>query len=201
MNSKPSLSRRTLLKALGGAPMLPLAGLSLTAPLAACGGGSDAPPPAPVSFASAEFQGMAAPSLADAAAMATTSVASSLDVHFSDGSTQTYQLAYQPFFTTGDAVPDGSGGTVVAGGYYDIQGNPIIDASVAGQERQFFSDCPDGTSLLTVAGAKPAGVKGNAVFAVVQFEYTSRDNAGTSQYGRLPSQIAVLTAACPPTSS
>jgi secreted PhoX family phosphatase len=65
---------------------------------------------------------------------------------------------------------------------------------VAGKERQFFSDAPDGTSLLTVPNAKVAGVKGNTVFAVVQFEYTTWAQDGvTDMYGRLPSPIAVLT--------
>ncbi|MDE2604292.1 MAG: DUF839 domain-containing protein [Burkholderiales bacterium] len=199
MNKQPTVSRRKLLKALGGAPMLPMAtGLSLTAPLAACGGGTSAAAPAATAaatptYVSAAFAAMAAPSLADAAAMATTTVGSTLDVSFSDGSTDSFRLAYQPFFTTGDRVPDGQGGTIVAGSYFDLYGDPIVDTSVAGQERQFFSDCPDGTSLLTVPGAKVDGVKGNTVFAVVQFEYTSRNNAGTSMYGKLPSQIAVLT--------
>jgi secreted PhoX family phosphatase len=37
------------------------------------------------------------------------------------------------------------------------------------------------------------GLKGNAVFAVVQFEYTTRDQSLVSMYGQLPSPIAVLT--------
>jgi acyl-CoA thioesterase FadM len=60
-------------------------------------------------------------------------------------------VLYQPFFITGDMVPNGSGGTILAGGYYDINNKPIVDTSVAGKDRQFFSDSPDGTSLLTVA--------------------------------------------------
>jgi hypothetical protein len=136
---------------------------------------------------------MSAPALTNAAAMATTTVASSLAAKFSDGSTVSYQLAYQPFFMTGDSVPNGSGGTAIAGGYHDINGNPIMDTAVAGKERQFFSDAPDGMSLIKMPGASVSGVKGNAVFAVVQFEYTSRNNAGTSMYGLLPSPIAVLT--------
>jgi secreted PhoX family phosphatase len=91
-------------------------------------------------------------------------------------------------------VPDGKGGQVLAGGYYDIRNQPILDRTVAGSERQFFSDCPDGTSLLTVPGAKVDGVKGRPVFAVVQFEYTTRAQDGkTEMYGKLPSPIAVLT--------
>lgn len=70
------------------------------------------------------------------AAMAATTVNSSLKVSFSDGSSQTYKLAYQPFFITGDSAPDGKGGTVVAGGYYNINNQLIIDTSVAGKERR-----------------------------------------------------------------
>jgi secreted PhoX family phosphatase len=82
----------------------------------------------------------------------------------------------------------------VAGGYYDINNKPIMDTSVASKPRQFFSDSPDGTSLLTVANPTVAGVKGNTVFAVVQFEYTTfAQDEKTSMYGQLPSPIAVLT--------
>ncbi|RYF03106.1 MAG: DUF839 domain-containing protein [Oxalobacteraceae bacterium] len=137
---------------------------------------------------------MAAPSLADAAAMATTTVGSTMTVNFSDSSKLDFKLSYKPFFITGDAVSNGSGGTIVAGGYYDINNKPIIDTTVAGSERQFFSDSPDGTSLLTVPNASVAGVKGNPVFAVVQFEYTTWAQDGkTDMYGKLPSPIAVLT--------
>ncbi len=182
-------TRRRALQLMGGVPMLPLGGLSTAALLQGCGGGDDAPP----TVSSMSFSSMAAPSLSNAAAMATTSVGATLDVKYSDGSAKSYKLAYQPFFTTGDLVPDGKGGTILAGGYVDIQNKPIVDASVAGKERPFFSDCPDGSSLLTVDGASVAGVKGNTVFAVVQFEYTSRNQAQASMYGLLPSPIAVLT--------
>jgi secreted PhoX family phosphatase len=91
-------------------------------------------------------------------------------------------------------VADGNGGKVVAGGYYDINNRPIVDNTVPSAPRQYFSDSPDGTSLLTVPNAKVAGVKGNTVFAVVQFEYTTLAQDGkTGMYGRLPSPIAVLT--------
>jgi secreted PhoX family phosphatase len=201
MFDKPDASRRKALKFLAGAPMLPL-GLASAGLLVGCGGGDDAiaapaditPAPGPnATFTTAEFTGMSAPTLADPAAMATTTVGSGLKVNFSDGSSRTFKLAYQPFFVTGDMVPDGNGGTILAGGYYDINNQPIRDTSVAGKERQFFSDSPDGTSLLKVEGARVAGVKGNPVFAVVQFEYTTRDQSGADTYGRLPSPIAVLT--------
>jgi secreted PhoX family phosphatase len=179
--------RRELLKVFASAPLLPLT-LSVSGMLAGCATASNRS-----GFASASFSGMAAPSLANPAAMATTTVASSLDVVFRDGAKQSYQLTYQPFFVTGDMVPDGKGGKLLAGGYYDINNQPIIDRSVPGKERHFFSDCPDGSSLLAMKGAQVAGVKGNTVFAVVQFEYTTRDQKQAAMYGQLPSPIAVLT--------
>ncbi|KWR79460.1 PhoX family protein [Cupriavidus sp. IDO] len=203
MLEKPDAARRKALRIIAGAPLLPL-GLASAGLLAGgCGGSDDAvaaPVPAPnpgpsasATFTTAEFTGMSAPTLADPAAMATTTVGSSLKVSFSDGSSQTYKLAYQPFFMTGDTLPDGKGGTVVAGGYYNINNQPIIDTSVAGKERQFFSDAPDGSSLLTLANPTVPGVKGNTVFAVVQFEYTSVNQNKVSMYGLLPSPIAVVT--------
>jgi uncharacterized protein len=191
MKQASPITRRGLLQLLAGAPMLPfgtaLAGTTL---LGACGGGDDAPA---ANYVSAAFSSMAAPSLAAPAALASVSVSGTLDVKFDDGSTRSLKLGYQPFFMTGDAVSNGSGGTVVAGGYYDIHNQPIVDRSVPGQERQFFSDAVDGSSLLTVPNASVAGVKGNTVFAVVQFEYTTRNQAAASMYGLLPSPIAVLT--------
>lgn len=193
MSSSNALQRRQALKFLGAPLMLPLGGTAVGSLLTACGGGSDDTPAA--SMASASFTAMAAPSLATAGDMAKTLVSSSLTVQFTDNSSQTYALSYQPFFTTGDLVPDGKGGTILAGGYVDFAGKPIIDTTVAGKERQFFSDSPDGTSLLKLStAATVTGVKGNTVFAVVQFEYTTWAQDGkTDMYGRLPSPIAVLT--------
>ncbi|XYJ10162.1 PhoX family protein [Telluria sp. B2] len=205
MNPTPELSRRRLLRMLGAAPMLPLSGFAGASLLAGCGGDSHddtpvavtpVPPvaPAPVTLASVTFSSMDAPTLANAAAMATTTVGSTMTVNFSDSSKLDFKLSYQPFFITGDMVPNGAGGTILAGGYYDIRNQPIIDATVPGKERQFFSDSPDGTSLLSVPNANVPGVKGKPVFAVVQFEYTSLAQDGvTGMYGRLPSPIAVLT--------
>jgi uncharacterized protein len=191
MQDAPLSTRRSVLKMLASAPMLPLGGLAAGSVLSGCA--TPAGSMSSAAFASAAFAGMAAPSLANPAAMATTTVASSLQVTLKDGTTRAYKLAYEPFFITGDRVPDGNGGTVLAGGYVDIVNRPIMDKSVAGKERQFFSDCPDGTSLLKLDKASVKGVKGNAVFAVVQFEYTNADQAGADAYGTLPSPIAVLT--------
>jgi len=185
-------SRRQALQLLAGVPMLPLAA-GASASLLAGFAASPAQAAGSAAFKSARFTGMAAPGLDNPAAMATTSVNSSLTVTLTDGTSQTFKLAYEPFFITGDMVPDGKGGTILAGGYYDINNKPIIDKSVAGKERHFFSDCPDGTSLLKLPKAKVKGVKGNAVFAVVQFEYANANQAGADAYGTLPSPIAVLT--------
>lgn len=203
MNSTPELSRRRLLRMLGAAPMLPLSGFAGASLLAGCGGDNhdDAPvavnpvpPVVPVTLTSVTFSSMDAPTLANAAAMATTTVGSTMTVNFSDSSKLDFKLSYKPFFITGDMVPNGAGGTILAGGYYNIRNQPIIDTTVPGKERQFFSDSPDGTSLLSVPNANVAGVKGKPVFAVVQFEYTTFAQDGTTgMYGRLPSPIAVLT--------
>ena len=189
MSDLASTSRRQLVKLLGSVPMLPLAGLGSTLALPACGGSG------PTGFASASFTPMAAPSLANPAAMATTSVGSALNIGFTDGSARRYALGYQPFFLTGTQVPDGQGGTVLAGAYYDINNRPIIDSTIPGKERQYFSDSPDGMSLLKIDQPKPVpGAKGQLVFAVVQFEYTTWAQDGvTDMYGKLPSPIAVLT--------
>ena len=186
-------SRRRLLQLLGGAPLLPLSGsLSAAGLLSACGGGGS--DDAVAAFKSVSFSHMPAPTLATPAAMATTTTSSVMTVLYEDDTKRDIKLAYEPFFVTGDMVADGKGGQILSGGYYDIHNQPIIDATVPGSERPFFSDAPDGTSLLTVADAKVDGVKGKPVFAVVQFEYTTWAQDGkTDMYGKLPSPIAVLT--------
>ena len=196
MKSTTNTTRRRMLHMLAGMPMLPLAssvtGSSLL--LTLCGGASDAAAAAPKTLSGVSFSSMPAPTLAQAAAMATTTAGSTLSVNFTDASKVDFKLAYQPFFITGDRVPNGNGGTILSGGYYDINNQPIMDTTVAGKTRQYFSDSPDGSSLLTVPHAKVAGVKGHTVFAVVQFEYTTWAQDGkTPMYGKLPSPIAVLT--------
>lgn len=185
MSQTTQLSRRHALKMLSSIPLFPLA--SAMVPMSAFALNKNA------QIVSALFTSMDAPTLANPEQMATVDVQSSLKVLLSDNTAVTYDLAYHPFFVTGDMVSNGQGGKALSGGYVDIHNKPIMDRSVAGKERQFFSDCPDGTSLLTVPNAKVKGVKGNAVFAVVQFEYTTKNLAGEDMYGQLPSPIAVLT--------
>jgi secreted PhoX family phosphatase len=193
MSNSTALQRRSFIKMAVGAPMLPIgsggiAALFNSSTLLAAHNTSG--------FKSAEFIPMDAPSLANPEAMATTSVGSMLEITQQNGMKKTYALAYEPFFITGDMVPDGKNGKILAGGYVDIHNRPIMDLSVPGKERQFFSDCPDGMSLLKLEKADVKGikgVKGNTVFAVVQFEYTNSNQSGVKMYAALPSQIAVLT--------
>jgi hypothetical protein len=180
---RANVSRRSVLRSIAGLSLLPLAACR-AAPRSAAGGAD---------IRGARFVPMPAPSLAAPAEMATTSVQSALEVTLADGSTRTWPLAYAPLFVTGERVPDGRGGEVVAGGCFDIHNRPLTDRSLPGAERQFFSDCPDGMSLLALPGAKAPGVKGNTVFAVVQFEYVSRQASGRKLEAPLPSPLAVLT--------
>ena len=192
-----TISRRNVIRFLAGVPALPLATGSVATLLTGCD--SDTNTTAGIlnntqkTIKATEFVGMAAPNLSNPANMATVYVDSKLKATFDDNTTTDYKLQYQPFFITGDKLKDLKGNDIIAGGYFDIYNKPIMDSSVLASTRQFFSDCPDGSSLLTVKGARVAGVTGNTVFAVVQFEYTSKDQAGSNTYGTLPSPIAVVT--------
>lgn len=187
MKGKIDLSRRDALKLAASLPVLPLA----AGTIGSIFGAQDA---VSASLKSARFVGMDAPSMEAPDEMAKTLVKSAMDVTFTDGSTKRFDLGYQPFFVTGQSVPDGKGGTVIAGGYYDINNKPILDASAEGDVKpQFFSDCPDGSSLLTLENANVDGVSGNPVFHVVQFEYMSENAAGENTYKTLPAPMAVLT--------
>ena len=184
MSVPAPVSRRRALQLFAGAPMLPLASTMAAWPFAA--------EAAPVKL-KYSFGAMAAPSLGNPAQMATTYVASTLKVGPAHApGAVTFKLGYETFFLTGSVVPATGGGSILAGGYVDIHGQPIRDLTSPDQ-RQFFSDCPDGTSLITLRGARSQRAGHNRVFAVVQFEYTSRNVHGDSMYGLLPSPIAVLT--------
>jgi hypothetical protein len=188
MSSHPSSpARRRALQWLAGTPLLPIA--SSLAGFGALGTDAVAARLGPARHW--RFGGMAAPDLTQPAQMATTCVASTLQAIDGTGKARTQALGYETFFITGETVPRTGGGQIVAGVYFDVHGAPIVDAAdPAG--RPFHSDCPDGMSLLTLTrGATPG--QPHRVYAVVQFEYTSRNRAGASMYGQLPSPIAVLT--------
>ncbi|MDD5029872.1 MAG: DUF839 domain-containing protein [Rhodoferax sp.] len=184
--SQASLPRRHLLKgALGG---LTAAGLSSLG-LSACGGG-DAAVVSPATVNSVEFLGMDAPSTA--ALRADSYTAASVKLGYSDATSKTQVLAYNTIFKTGDTLKNGTT-DVIAGAYYDINGNAIMDNSVPASAEPFYSDCPDGNALIALANPTVPGVTGGTLFLVTQYEYKTRDNAGVSMYGKLPSQITVTS--------
>jgi len=134
--------------------------------------------------------GMDAPTTA--ALRADSYTAASVKLGYSDATSKTQALAYNTIFKTGDTLKNGSA-DMIAGAYYDINGKPIIDNSVPASAEPFYSDCPDGNSLLSLANPTVPGVTGNTVFLVTQYEYKTRNNAGASMYGQLPSPITVTT--------
>ena len=184
MSESQNLSRRRALQWFAGAPLLPLAssmaGLTFSTPAAA---------DARYSYT---FGSMSAPTLANPAQMATTYVASTLTRGNGGHRSETFRLGYETFFLTGQMVPNTTGGLTLAGGYHDIHNQPIFDSTDPGQ-RQFFSDCPDGMSLISLQHARSGKRGHHRVFAVVQFEYATRNVGGASMYGQLPSPVAVLT--------
>jgi len=181
---KVSLPRRQVLKGvLSGLATASLGSLGLSA----CGGSDDDTPV--VTLSSVEFIGMADP--ATAALRADTYTSASVKLSYSDATSKTQALAYNTLFKTGDTLKNGSA-NVIAGAYYDINGNPIIDTSGSTPE-QFYSDCPDGNSLIALANPTVSGVTGNTLFLVTQYEYKNLHNAGISIYGQLPSPITVTT--------
>ena len=188
-------SRRDLLKWFAGIPFLPLGAMTTAAALSGCNDSDNdtaVTPPVtkPANLKAATFTAMAAPiAIAD---RAKTSVSSKLKIDWDDSTSSEYQLGYKSFFETGNTVPKWGGGEIIAGGYFNANGDPIMDTSVSASPRQFFSDCPDGSSLIHLDGAQVEGVN-NPVFHVVQFEYASQNLAGASEYGNLPSPIAILT--------
>ena len=185
---RAEMPRRHVLK--GALGSLTAAGLTSFG-LSACGGSGDAAVVTPNSttLSSVEFMGMDAPTTA--ALRADSYTAASVKLGYSDATSKTQALKYNTIFKTGDTLKNGSA-NVIAGAYYDINGNPIIDTSGVTPE-PFYSDCPDGNSLLSLANPTVPGVTGNTVFLVTQYEYKTRNNAGASMYGQLPSPITVTT--------
>jgi secreted PhoX family phosphatase len=203
---KTNISRRTLLNWAGALPATPLIGsLASAGLLTACGGGSTAAA-ASKTLTGITFANMAAPTAT--ADRATTFTNAAVSFAYSDASIDSKTLAYKEIYKTGTSMNRPEGGTAITGGYYDINGNAIIDTSGT-IPAQFYSDCPDGTSLLKLSNPTVTGVSGNVLFHVAQFEYKTANakqgearpgggvyNVGGSSngmYGLLPSQIGVTT--------
>lgn len=187
-------SRRHLLKIMSGASLMPLSSTiaGASALLSGCGGSTSASAPLG-KVTKVTFNGMASPaSVANRAAVYTSAT---IDITYESGSiTKASPLSYKTIYRTGDVLKDPDGNDIVAGGFFKPDGvTPILDLSVPAKAEQFYSDCADGTSLLKLSSPSVAGVTGNTVFAVTQFEYKTSDNAGNSMYGKLPAPIAVVT--------
>lgn len=199
------LSRRTLLQWASTVPATPVvSSLAAAGLLSACGGSGTSTPTTTATVTGITFGNMAPPTAT--ADRATTFTNATITVAYSNSTTSTKTLAYKPIYKTGQTMPRPEGGTAMTGGYYDISGNPIIDSS-GSTYTPFFSDCPDGTSLLKIATPSVTGVSGNVLFHVAQFEYKTANAkqgevrgdgymvGGTYNglYGLLPSQIGVTT--------
>jgi hypothetical protein len=184
------LGRRSFLSYLGSVP-LALSGTSLLG-LSACGGSDDDPAVTPVKVT---FNASSSP--ATVANKARVFTDATITITYSNGSTKTASLAYNELYRTGEALTTPAGARVIAGGIYKLDGvTAFLDTSTSAAE-PFYSDCVDGQSLLKLAAPTVAGVTGNTLFLVVQYEYKSYNNAGlaaaNSMYGRLPSPIGVYT--------
>jgi secreted PhoX family phosphatase len=134
------------------------------------------------------FDGMPAPVTIDE--MTTVHTAAKVHTYYDSGRKTSTPLAYKKLYSTGEKVQRTEGGTIVAGGYFDVKGQPILDKKTG---EQLYSDCPDGQCLIEIKNPRVKGVKGNPVFLVTQFEYLSADAAGEDMYGKLPSSIAIAT--------
>jgi len=137
---------------------------------------------------SVEFIGMDAPSTLEQRASVYTGA--KVKINYSNGTSKIQPLDYKQLFATTDDI-NGK----VAGGLYDVNGDPIQDTSAPGISNQYISDTPDANSLMKVPGAKAKelGVEGNPLFMVTHYEYVTANNAGNSEYGDLPMTMSLTT--------
>ncbi|MCU0252830.1 MAG: PhoX family protein [Vicinamibacterales bacterium] len=135
--------------------------------LAACNSDDD-----PRSISSVEFIGMPAP--ATAAQKADAYSTAKIKYNYSNGSSETIDLAYHRIFLTTDMI----GGSMV-GGLYDSN-----DRALADNDGPMAADGPDGTSLIQVPELTVPGGTGNPLALVVNFEYRELPpNDGVSKGG------------------
>lgn len=111
-------------------------------------------------------------------------------ISYKDGSSKMQPLEYKQLFATTDIV----NGEVV-GGLYDAVGQPLMDTSVPANPTQYVSDTPDANSLIKIkhTDADALGVEGNPLFMVTHYEYVTENNAGNSEYGKLPMTMSLST--------
>ena len=137
---------------------------------------------------SIEFIGMDAPSTAEQRASVYTEASVKIN-YKKKGDSEILPLEFVELFATTDVI-NGK----VAGGLYDYEGQPLMDVS-SGPPTQYVSDTPDANSLMEVddAKTKSLGVKGNPLFLITHYEYVTANNAGGSEYGKLPMTMSLAT--------
>ena len=167
-----------------------LSGTSLLS-LTACGGGGGGSGGAAAYAVKLKFNASSNP--ATVAQRASVFTDASVDVTYSDGVVKNSKLSFVELYKSGDTLkqpPVKGGGDILAGGYTKPDG---VTAIVDTDNKQMFSDCFDGQSLIKLSKPTVSGISGNTLFLVTQFEYKSQNAAGTSMYGKLPSPISVTT--------
>ncbi|NIK76986.1 hypothetical protein FHS15_002111 [Paenibacillus castaneae] len=135
---------------------------------------------------SVEFVGMTAPATAEDMAKAYSGA--SLKVTFTNGTVQNFPLTYKTMFKSTDVINGTPAGLAI-----DVNGNPIMDKSVADKPVPYVSDGPDSNSLFSVKGAQKTALNGNPLSLLTHYEYITHDNAGNGAYGMIPASMSLST--------
>ncbi|HEY2421059.1 MAG TPA: alkaline phosphatase PhoX [Neobacillus sp.] len=133
-----------------------------------------------ITIQSFKFNSMKAPATIEE--MVKTYTNASMDVKYSNGTTKNLPLTYKQLYLSDEKIVTNKGIKIPAGTPIDVNGDPIVDKSVPGEESYFISDAPDSNSLLNVGGN---------LYLVSHFEYDSLDNAGISAYGKVPASMTL----------
>jgi secreted PhoX family phosphatase len=136
-----------------------------------------------VTIDTVKFNGMSAPKTIDQ--MVQTYSDASLEVKYSNGQVKKFPLSYKRLFKTEDKIAMNKGQLIPAGTPIDVNGNPVVDNSIAGKPTYYVSDAPDSNSLL-----KPIDGK---LYMVTHYEYQTIDAAGKSAYGIVPASMSLST--------
>ena len=123
-----SVPRRTVLKVLASSPLIPLAA-SLGSK---CVFANNQTSPVSISFTHM-------PSPSSVAEKTAVYTQSNIVIKYADGKTSTKALSYQMLYSTGDLMKTPSGKDIIAGGYFNVAGEPIMDRSGDKPERRLVS--------------------------------------------------------------
>ncbi|CAH2717669.1 hypothetical protein BACCIP111895_04894 [Neobacillus rhizosphaerae] len=127
-----------------------------------------------------KFNSMKAPTTIEE--MVKTYTGASMDVSYSNGTKKNFPLTYKQLFLSDEKIVTNKGVKIPAGTPIDVNGNPIVDKSIPGNEKFYISDAPDSNSLMNVGGN---------LFLVSHFEYQTVDNSGKSAYGSVPASMTL----------